>query len=160
MRHEFIKEYYGDKEWDVIDKDAYQFFIDNFINKNKGEKPIVFVGLNNMPWWHRDLYYDMHSKHNFYIKLDNESIVKQKCIRFLTEQLKDIVTDEIAMNDLIHNNKKFIKLISKSIDRECNASEIIADNDKWEKDYKNQGYKIISREDIYNEIVRKIENIS
>ena len=31
----------------------------------------------------------MHSKYNFYIDIDNETVIKQKCIRFLTTELKN-----------------------------------------------------------------------
>ncbi len=148
LRMEFIKENYGDREWDIIDKDAYQKFIDDYIDKIN--KPLIFVGLNNMPWWHEDLYYNMHPTHKFYINLNDETIIKQKCIRYLTEELKEITKDEMAMNDMINNNKKFIKLVSQGINRECNASEIIKYNNKWKKDYKEQYYKIISRDEIYN----------
>lgn len=148
LRMEFIKEHYGDKEWDVIDKDAYQQYIDDYIDKQ--DKLLIFVGLNNMPWWHKDLYYDMHSTYNFYINLNDETIIKQKCIRYLTEELKEIIKDEIAMNDMIHNNKKFIRLVTEGIKRECNASEIIEYSNKWKADYEHQGYKIISREEIYD----------
>lgn len=148
LRVEFIKEYYGDKEWDIIDKDAYQNFIDNYIDKIN--KPLILVGLNNMPWWHKDLYYNMHSTHNFYINLEDETIIKQKCIRYLTEELKEITKDEIVMNDMIYNNKKFIRLVTEGIKRECNASEIIEYSNKWKADYEHQGYRIISREEIYD----------
>jgi len=33
-------------------------------------KGVIFVGLNHMPWWHINHYYDMHSTHNFFIELD------------------------------------------------------------------------------------------
>lgn len=175
LRVDFIKKHYGDKKWNVIDKNAYQQYINDYIqkihkkhnqhnqqnkqNKQKQKiKPIVFVGLNNHPWWHKDLYYDMHSNHNFYINLDDETIIKQKCIRFLTIQLKNIVNDDIAMNDLIISNEKFIKLVTNGINSECNASEIIKYNNKWKVDYKSQGYRFMSREKIYNSVEKLLYN--
>ena len=152
LRREFIKEHYGDKKWDVIDKDAYQQYIDDYIDKQ--DKPLIFVGLNNMPWWHKDLYYDMHSIHKFYINIPNEIVIKQKCIRQL-HNLINIESDEIAMNDLINDNKKFIRLTTDRIKKECDAKQIIKLNKKWNKDYKKQGYRILSREEIYD-IVCKI----
>ena len=48
LRVEFIKEYYEDKEWDIIDKDAYQIFIDNYIDKiNKPCNQVIWI--NNIP---------------------------------------------------------------------------------------------------------------
>lgn len=70
LRVEFIKDFYGNKKWNIIDKDAYQKYIDDYIHKIK--KPLIFVGLNNMPWWHKNHYYNLYADHNFYIELDNE----------------------------------------------------------------------------------------
>ncbi len=81
LRHEFINKHYGEKKWNIIDKDAYQLYIDDYINKQN--KPLIFVGLNNMPWWHKDLYYNMHPTHKFYINIPDEIVIKQKCIRGL-----------------------------------------------------------------------------
>lgn len=105
-----------------------------------------------MPWWHKDLYYDMHSIHNFYINLSDETIIKQKCIRYLTKELKEILRDKTAMNDMIHNNEKFIRLITEGIKRECNTSEIIEYNNSWKEYYEHQGYIIMSREEIYDAV--------
>jgi len=155
LRANFIKQHYGNKSWNIIDKDAYQKFIDNYIHKIN--KPLVFVGLNHMPWWHKNLYYNMHSSHNFFIQLDNTTIIKQKCTRYLTEELNNITKDKIAMNDMIHNNKKFISIITNNVKRECNAPEIIQYNNKWNKDYKKQGYRFMSRENIYKSVVKLLD---
>ena len=157
LRANFIKEHYGNKNWKIIDKDAYQNYIDNYIDKIN--KPLIFVGLNHMPWWHKNLYYNMHSTHNFFIQLDNPTIIKQKCTRYLTEELTNITKDKIAMNDMIHNSKKFISIITNNVKRECNAAEIIQYNNKWNKDYKKQGYKFMSRENIYKSVVKLLNNI-
>jgi hypothetical protein len=151
LRMDFIKKHYGNNEWKSFDKNAYQQFIDNYVKKIN--KPLVFVGLNNMPWWHKNLYYNMHSKYNFYINLDDETILKQKCMRHLNE-LQNLSKDEVAMNDLIHDNKKFIKITTNSIKTECDASEIIKHSKKWKNDYEKQNYKIITREEIYNDVCK------
>lgn len=145
------EEYYGNKEVDIIEKNAYQKFIDDYIYKIN--KPLIFVGLNNYPWLHKDIYYNMHSNHNFYIDLDNKIIIKQKCIDYLkNENLKN----KIEINDMIHN-KKFIMNILEDIKKEYYGFDIIEINNKWKEDYKYQGYRIISREEIYD-IVSKILN--
>jgi deoxyadenosine/deoxycytidine kinase len=46
LRSDFIKEFYGDKKWTIIDKKAYQKYIDDYVGKIK--KPLILVGLNNM----------------------------------------------------------------------------------------------------------------
>ena len=154
LRMEFIKEHYGNKKWGVIDKNAYQQYIDDYINKQN--KPLIFVGLNNMPWWHKDLYYDMHSIHKFYINIPDETVIKQKCIRQL-HKLINLESDKMAMNDLINDNEKFIRLTTDVIKEECDAKQIIKLNKKWNKDYKKQGYRFLSREKIYD-VVCKISD--
>ena len=51
LRQEFINKHYGKKEWNVIDSTAYQQFIDDYCERiSKKGVPLVFVGLNYMPW--------------------------------------------------------------------------------------------------------------
>lgn len=148
LRQEFIKDYYGNKSWKIINKRAYQKFLDEFILNQK--KPLVLVGLNIMPWWHKYLYYELHADYKFYIKLDSKIICKQKACRLF----RDIPKDEKAMKDLEENNKKFLRMVKEAIDRECDIDETRLTTEKLEKDYHKQGYKIMTREDIYHEIVR------
>ena len=68
-----------------IDEVKYQKFIDDFINKQK--KPIIFVGLNDNILGTKNIYYNVHSQYNFYIDIDDKIILKQKCIRFITDDL-------------------------------------------------------------------------
>jgi adenylate kinase family enzyme len=155
LRAEFIKEYYGKKEWSVIDKDAYQKFIDAFVKKQK--KPIIFVGLNNMPWWHKDVYYNMHSNHNFYIDIDSKIVLKQKCARYLKD-FGNITKDEMAMNDLENNNSRFVNMVKRGFDNECNEKKTLKMNNKWNRDYKKQGYNILPRNELYKEVSKIISN--
>ena len=82
LRDEFIN--INKKKFDKFDSNKYQEYIDNYILKNKN-KIIIFVGLNIMPWWNKNLYYNMHSTHNYYIDIDTETIVEQKCMRLLNQ---------------------------------------------------------------------------
>ncbi len=77
-------------------------------------------------------------------------IVKQKCIRLLN----DIQTDKMAMEDLVKNNEKFVKKFTEAIKIECSAKQ----NNKWKKDYEKQGYKFMSRENIYKSVVKILNN--
>jgi adenylate kinase family enzyme len=149
LRDEFIKKFYGNKKWTYINVDQYQKYIDNYIGENKN-KPIIFVGLNDNTVFgkNKELYYNLHSQYNYYIKIDDMIIVKQKCIRLLN----DIQNDKMAMNDLVNNNEVFVKMFSNAIKRECSAKETIKMNNKWAKDYKNQGYKFINRENIFKQV--------
>ena len=47
LRRDFIKKYYGDKKFDIIDKVEYQKYIDKFV-KTHSTKPLIFVELINM----------------------------------------------------------------------------------------------------------------
>jgi hypothetical protein len=152
LRSDFINKTYGNKfSWNNFDSKKYQKFIDNFINKQT--KPLILVGLNHMFWHNKDLYYNLHSNYNFYIKIDDMLVVKQKCIRFITDELQDIIKNDKVINDITKNNKNFVKLVSENIERECGTQETLKINKMWNKDYKSQGYKFMSREDIYKEIV-------
>ena len=129
LRDEFIKEFYGNKKWTYIDENEYQSYINNYINRQK--KPIIFVGLNDNTIYgkNKNLYYNVHSQHNYYIEIDDMMIVKQKCIRLLT----DIQTDKMAMEDLVKNNEKFVKNFTEAIKIECSAKQTIKQNNKWKK---------------------------
>jgi adenylate kinase family enzyme len=154
LRDEFIKEFYGNKKWTYIDENEYQSYIDSYINKQK--KPIIFVGLNDNTVYgkNKNLYYNIHSQYNYYIDIDDMIIVKQKCIRLLN----DIQTDKMAMEDLIKNNEKFVKKFTEAIKIECSAKQTIKQNNKWKKDYEKQGYKFMSRENIYKSVVKILNN--
>jgi uridine kinase len=154
LRDEFIKEFYSNKKWTYIDENKYQSYINDYINKQK--KPIIFVGLNDNTVYgkNKNLYYNVHSHHNYYIEIDDMIIVKQKCIRLLN----DIQTDKLAMEDLVKNNEKFVKKFIEAIKIECSAKHTIKQNNKWKKDYEKQNYKFMSRENIYKSVVKILNN--
>lgn len=139
-----------------VDEKLYQKYIDNYINKQR--KPIIFVGLNDnfVDFYpkRKKMYYNLYAtNHKYYIDIDDNIIIKQKCGRFF-DNIKNDVT---MMNDLVTNNKKFIKQIAKAINTECNSKFIIKWINKWEEDYKKQGYNFMSREKIFEIISDTIE---
>ena len=154
LRDKFIKNFYGTKKWTYINEQEYQNYINAFIDKQN--KPIVFVGLNDNKLYgkNKSLYYDLHSHYNYYIEIDDMIIVKQKCIRLLN----DIQTDKMAMENLVKNNEKFVKKFTEAIKIECSAKQTIKQNNKWKKDYEKQGYKFMSRENIYKSVVKILNN--
>jgi tRNA uridine 5-carbamoylmethylation protein Kti12 len=156
LRQEFIKEYYGNNEWSTFNKAAYQKFIYSFISSCL--KPLIFVGLNNMPFWHKNVYYDLRADHKFYINLANDIILKQKCLRYFTD-MANIGKDKIAMRDLTTNNKKFLKNIWRDLQNECDETSVNKINNKWNSDYKKQKYIFMSGDDIYNEVLRILHNL-
>lgn len=118
------------------------------------KKPLLFVGLNHMFWHNKKLYYKLQSVHNFYIDIDDMLVVKQKCIRFLTDELPNsIMKNERVIGDITENNKKFVKLVKENMERECGTKETLKLNKMWNKDYKKQRYEFMSREDIYKSVV-------
>ena len=146
-----------------IDAEKYQKWIDNFVDKQK--KPLIFVGLNNSPWWDKDLYYNMHSDYKFYIDLDTDIIFKQKCDRWLKMCLFD--KKEKFFQDIIKNEKETIENIQdefkdecgyNNFKYECSYKETKKMTDMWNRDYKTQGYKFMSREDIFKEVSEIIKN--
>jgi deoxyadenosine/deoxycytidine kinase len=70
LQNEFIKFFYGNKNWTYIDDVEYQNYINNYINKQN--KPIIFVGLNDNRSFgkNKKLYYNVHSQYNYYIEID------------------------------------------------------------------------------------------
>ena len=146
----FIKDFYGNKKWTTINVREYQKYINHFVKKHN-KKPIIFVGLNDNAIIHknaRELYYNVHSNYNFYIDIDDNILIEQKCKRFILEQLPEILKHE----DIIENNKFFIKQATKAFKEACSAKQTIKMNKKWAKDYKKMGYKFMSREKIYKEV--------
>lgn len=158
LREEFIESHYGKKfNWEKFDSVLYQAFLDKYILSQK--KPLILVGLNHMFRHNKKLYYNVHSQYNYYIDIDDMLIVKQKCIRFLTDELKDMVTKNKAIiRDITEDNEKFVRLIKENIERECGTKETLKINKMWKKDYEKQGYKFMSRENIYKSVVKMLNN--
>ena len=146
LRDKHIEKTYDTTQKWNIDEKKYQKYIDDFIKKQN--KPIIFVGLNDNILGNKKLYYDLHSKYNFYIDIDDKIILRQKFLRLL----KDLPNDIIAMKDLVDNNKKFVENIKWALNETCNLDNLIKMNNKWKKDYKKQNYKFMSIDDIYKKI--------
>lgn len=157
LRAEFIQQRYGSNyDYKSFDAPGYQSFLDNYISSQK--KPLVLTGLNNMFWWHKDLYYGLSSNHNFYIDLDDMVVVQQKCIRFITDEMKDMVTkNPDIIRDITENNKKFVRLMKQNIEQNCGSKETLKINRMWKKAYTKQGYQLIPREEIYKKVVNILQ---
>jgi len=151
LRDEFIKSYYGEKRWTFINVREYQKYINDYIKKHS-KKSLIFVGLNDNTSFGRDkeLYYNVHSDYNFYIDIDDNVIIEQKCERFILEYLPEILKHN--KKDITENNDVFIKRVTLSLKNECSALETKKLNKKWAKDYKKMGYIFLSRENIYKKV--------
>ncbi len=152
LRNEYITEYYNNKPFVTFDKVELQKYIDNFIKKHS-LKPLIFVGLNYMQG-HQNYYYDMRSIHNYFIDLDDDTMLKQICKRCFL----DLANSEEVMECLINDNEKYIKTISNAIAFECNQKRMIKLNNKWRKDYKKQSYIFLSSEDIYKNVSKLLKS--
>ena len=153
LRADFIHSFYGESNWSTIDKEEYQSYIDKFIQKqSKIGKPIIFVGLTTMPWWHKNHYYDLHATHRFYIDISNTVVLKQKYIRLLNYMLND----KRAIDDLLRDNKRFLKQFMTNIENELDAERCGAQNEFFKQSYLEMGYILQSRSGIYSEVKRML----
>jgi len=138
-----------------VNEELYQDYIDNYISKQT--KPIIFVGLNDnfVDFYpkRKDIYYDVHATYGYYIDIDDDIIIKQKCMRFLD----NIKSDTNVTDAIIDDNKKFIKVMIKSINTECNKTFIMIWINKWKNDYKRQGYKFMDRDEIYEDVTKILQ---
>lgn len=148
LRDEFIKKRYSGEKWKYIDEEGYQQYIDNFIKRKT--KPIVFVGLNDNNFGKdKNIYYQLHSAYNFYIDIEDDVVLLQKATRFFEE----IVSDKMAMQDLLQNNELFLKKITAAIKSECSLKNMIEQHKRWEKHYKQKRYKFMTRNNILKAVV-------
>lgn len=151
LRDEFIKKHYGNKKWTFINVDAYQRYINRYIDIQN--KPIIFVGLNdNIFGKNKYFFYYLHSQFNYFIDIDDTTILVQKCTRLLN----NIQHDKRAMDYLINNNNKFIKKFKEEIDRECNLKKTKKDNKILIEHYKKEGYRFMKQDKIYNDVLKKL----
>lgn len=131
---------------DNWDDSAFQTYIDQYVAKNK--KPLVFVGLSIVPWDKpgHEVYYDMNSDYNFYIDIDDMEVVKQKCVRYITEQLPHQIQDESILSEItnVDQNQGAVDIISVMIDDHCGKKRTLAMNKICNTKYKELGYKFMS----------------
>lgn len=164
----FIKKYVIVKELDELKREfinakkpnlnnpnqleiLFQNYIDDYIDSVT--RPIIFIGLNNKKsssYSSKD-YYNLHSKCNYFIDIDDRTLLKQKCFKMLTE----VPDDKKMANDLMNNNSVFIKKMNKQVEDFCKMSGTIQDNSKLKLYYKSKGYQFKER----NEIVKSISAI-
>jgi hypothetical protein len=154
LRDEFIKAFYGTARWTYINEPAYQNCITNYVHTQT--KPLVLVGLNDNTRFgkNKQLYYNVHATHRYYIDIDDMVVLRQKCIRLLQE----MQTDTGAMKDLTENNDRFVKMFTQAVKRECSAKHTITLNAKWNRDYETQGYVFLSRDRIFTNVSKTLND--
>lgn len=151
LRQDFIKHNY--KNGTIkgnFNKIKYQKYIDDFVSQQN--IPLVFVGLNIMPWWHKNHYYNMHATHKYYIDIDADTLFQQKCDRFLD----DVFTKhkKLVFEDLKTKEKETIKQLTLGFKIECSYKDITKTKKIWDHDYKSQEYISLPREDIFIEVCK------
>lgn len=158
LRKEFINLNYGPK-WDYTNFDAgkYQEYLDEFILKQR--KPLILVGLNNMFWWHKNLYYKTYADYKYYIKIDNMQVVKQKCLRWITTDLQNLIKNKEVLDDITKDNPRFVRLIKENLEQECGTKETLKINEMWDKAYAKQGYTFMPRDDIFKDVCRILTHV-
>jgi adenylate kinase family enzyme len=156
LRFEFIKKEYPKFKIDKWNPEKYQEYINEFIKKNN-KKPIVFVGLNHMPWLSKRLYYDMHPDHKFYIKLNTKTIFEQKCSRFIEDVF--VKSKEQMLKDIVKDEKTIIKHVINRYKDDCSYEKTQKINEIWNKDYKLQGYKFLSRDHIFENVCDILDDV-
>ena len=135
------------KCYNKFDKVSYQKYIDKYI-EHHSNKPLIFVGLNTMPWWHLGHYYNVHAKYKFFIKIDDDINLEYKCKRLLM----DLAHSKEDMEVLVNENKKYIENVVSAIKRELNLDNIVKENNMFRRDYKKQGYIFLTSDKIEEEV--------
>lgn len=153
----YTKEINFSDEIKHLDKNKFQKYIDDFINKQT--KPILFFGNNNYKInnKNKDLYYDLHSQYNYYKTENDRHIITYKILHFLDSAM-DYKGYDIEEDIVIKNNKTFVKNFIKKFKKECSGKYIIKQSDKEKENYKKRGYKLMSDVEIYETILKILKN--
>jgi adenylate kinase family enzyme len=149
IRDEYVKKHIDtSKKW-AIDYNKMQLYLDEYIKQNNN-KPLIIIGLTDNPLGHDKIYYKIPATHKFYIDIDDNILLKQRCDRFTAEN----IPDELNIPDKAAQNNENFKKISfiKGYNLECSAKLVSADNKKWKRYYKKQEYKIMTSELIFKHI--------
>jgi deoxyadenosine/deoxycytidine kinase len=148
LRDEFIKETY-----DTSKRFTYITEYISTINK-----PLIFVGLNQNNWGKdKKLYFKLQSEFNFYIDLDDETILKQKCTRTILHNIPDLLKQANVIDDLCNDNDRFVRNVTNMIKHECGEKMNKRLNASWRNYYKKQGYDILPANVIYTRVCKLID---
>ena len=135
-------------------KNNYQQYIYDFINLHH-KKHIIFTGLDAdicLVDGSGNKYYDLKSDYNYYINIDEDTIIKQ---RFLRQVKKLYDRKEWFINTYLEN-KKSEKIIQDKILRYVNIMSWKEQMKQCNRLYKKRKYKFMNRDSIYNDIISKI----
>jgi hypothetical protein len=153
LRDQFVADRYDGGPVRNFDREAYQDYIDNFVQSNKF-KPLVFVGLNVMPWWHPNHFYELHATDKHYIDVPDVTVLRQKCKRLLL----DLANSEQDMQFLVDHNAKFINNVTQALKDECNFEKVVEESQRWTNAFRTQGYQFSTADEIFNAVLRPSHN--
>jgi hypothetical protein len=152
MFDEFVKSYYNkpeDKDLVYMDKKAQiacQKYVDDIILNTT--KPLILVGLPFVNYKNQ-FYYNLHASKKFYIDIDKDLVLTQKCFRLLRE-----LEGGYSTYDLLNDNKNYIDYAVKNITHECDYNSNEKWIKKWYNDHKSRGYTMLPRDAIYSEVCK------
>lgn len=131
-----------------FDTSEYQEYINKYIKRNK-KKHIIFVGLNLDMQHNPGHYYDIGATKKYYIKINNNIVFEQKCMRLINDigEKSKVIIKEIRKNE-----KQTIEGLGNAFKFECGYKNIMNETEQWNNDYKKQGYSFLSREKIFEKI--------
>lgn len=149
-----------------------QKYIDDYICKHN-RKPIVFVGLNifinkeTLGFKKQDIkpkwLLNTHADYKFYIKLDNESVIRQRWDREYVDFIDRfhdymIRSKDIIYKDILKNEKKAKKEIVEYITDIMSFDRTRKHMKRWDSFYKRKGYTFLSRKDIYKRAIKLLKS--
>jgi hypothetical protein len=79
-------------------------------------------------------------------------------VLFIFGMFDDHEDIEYFCTDVIGESKVIKSIIFIIIDNECNLKKTNKLNNKWRKDYMKQGYKFMSRENIFKNVSKILQN--
>lgn len=133
----------------------YQVFINNFIRKYN-DKPLIITGLTAERCQDEmiddnETFYKINTEHKYIIDIDEETILRQRFFRQLSKMndlkekyFKQWLTDNDKMQ------KKFFKYV--------NLNKWKSNNIACNKIHERYGYKLMNKDNIFNEVSELIDN--
>jgi adenylate kinase family enzyme len=133
----------------------YQIFINLFI-KEHSDKPLIITGLSAERCKGEmddedDVFYKINTEYKYLIKIDEEDILKQRFFRQVSK-LND--RKDIFFNNWLKDNNGIQEKLFRYINLTKWKSNNIACNTIHEK----HKYKLLDRNDIYNEVCNLIDD--
>lgn len=136
----------------------YQKWLDKYFNSLDKKTHLIITGLNNNYWLDKNFVYELNATHKFYIKIKDELALKNRCNRSLIKYFqedKDKLLKKMFSGEKM--NEKIIKKLQRDIYIKCSYKDNMEKYKKWNKLFKQNGYKFMERENIFDFIVKLIK---